>query len=293
MLVSAFAKLNLSLEVLGKRGDGYHEVRTVMQTVDLCDELEIFPSSGLDVRCDDPSLDGESNLVWRAARDVARFRGRLPLVSIYVRKRIPVGMGLGGGSSDAAAVLVALNELWDLRLPLGDLASLAGELGSDVPFFLWGGAALASGRGEVIEPLPARPGLPVTLICPNESLESKTAQIYGRLQPYHFSDGGVTQRLVQEMMSGFYGDNLFVNAFDEAASSEFPSLREVAGAVEAACGRRPHLTGTGPGLFLLPSSEREHAGIQKALPPDLARAYFVRTLGRRAGVEATPGQQAF
>ena len=283
MLVSAYAKLNLSLEVLGKRDDGFHEIRTVMQTVDLCDEIEVLPSSGLSVKCSDPSLEGDSNLAWRAAEDLARRGGRLPLASIHIKKRIPVGMGLGGGSSDAAAVLVALNDLWDLQLPLTELADVAGRLGSDVSFFLWGGAALASGRGEIIEPLPAKSGCPVTLICPLHSVESKTARIYRRLMPYHYSDGGVTQQLVHGMMSGFYGDSLFTNSLEKVAVDEFPFLNSVFEAVENACGRQARLTGAGPGIFLLPSSEGEHASIVKALPPDLARAYFVRTLGRDAG----------
>lgn len=280
MLVPAFAKLNLSLEILGKRNDSYHEVRSVMQTVDLCDEVEVLPASQLTVTCDVPDLDGESNLAWKAARDLARHCGRLPLASVSIRKRIPVGMGLGGGSSDAAAVLMALNLLWELGLPLSELAEVGKGLGSDVPFFMWGGAAVASGRGEIVEPLPAKSGAEVTLICPQGTLETKTSRMYSRLTPYHYSDGGVTLRLVQDMIGGYYGDGLFTNAFENVAFSEFDSLTEVFNTVESACGRRPHLTGSGPGLFLLPSSEEEHSRISKALPPDLARAYFVRTLGR-------------
>lgn len=282
LLVPAFAKLNLSLEILGKRNDGYHEVRTVMQTVDLCDEVEVMPASRLTVTCDAPELDGETNLAWKAAQNLARHCGRLPLVSVFIKKRIPVGMGLGGGSSDAAAVLMALNRLWELELPLCDLAEIGKGLGSDVPFFLWGGAAVASGRGEIIEPLPAKSGAEVTLICPSGSPGSKTSRMYSRLMPYHYSDGGVTLRLVQDMIGGYYGDGLFTNAFENVAYSEFESLAEVFDTVESACGRRPHLTGSGPGLFLLPSSEEEHSRIRRALPPDLARAYFVRTLGRHS-----------
>ncbi|MYC31213.1 MAG: 4-(cytidine 5'-diphospho)-2-C-methyl-D-erythritol kinase [Chloroflexi bacterium] len=282
MLVSAFAKLNLSLEILGKRSDGYHEVRTVMQTVDLCDEVEVLPASQLTVTCDSPELDGESNLAWKAALNLARHCGRLPLASVSIRKHIPVGMGLGGGSSDAAAVLVALNRLWKLALPLSELAEIGEGLGSDVPFFLWGGAAVASGRGEIIEPLPAKSGAAVTLICPNASLEAKTSRMYSRLMPYHYSDGGVTLRLVQDMIGGYYGDGLFTNAFENVAFAEFDSLTKVFNVVESACGRKPHLTGAGPGLFLLPSSREEHSRISEALPPDLARAYFVRTLGRHS-----------
>ncbi len=280
MLVSAFAKLNLSLEVLGRRSDGFHEIRSVMQAVDLADRIEIRPAPELTVSCDCPDLEGERNLVWRAARDLAACGGKAPAAEITVSKRIPVGMGLGGGSSDAAAVLLALNEFWELKLPLASLAEIAAGLGSDVPYFLWGGAALSTGRGELVEPLPSRPGVGVTLVCPQSTLENKTARLYSRLTPGHYSDGGVTRLLLQNIMTGQYADELFSNVFEVVALSEFPSLREIYHLVAASAGRRPHLTGAGPALFLMPSNEEECRRVSGALPPSLARAYFVRTLGR-------------
>ena len=125
----AFAKLNLTLEVLGRRADGYHEVRTILQTIDLADRLEIQPYPTLRVECDDPALSGEANLVWRAAMALARCHNVPPQASVFIQKRIPVGMGLGGGSSDAAAALLALNHLWDLGLGLPDLAQVAAGVG--------------------------------------------------------------------------------------------------------------------------------------------------------------------
>ena len=110
--VPAYAKLNLSLEVLGRRADGYHEVRTVLQTIDLADRLELQPGPGLRVECDDATLEGEANLVWQAATALAKAAHIIPSVHILVHKSIPVGMGLGGGSSDAASALTALNQFW-------------------------------------------------------------------------------------------------------------------------------------------------------------------------------------
>ena len=280
MLVSAFAKLNLCLEILGKRGDGYHEVRTVMQAIDLADSIEVRPASELKLRCSIPGLEGENNLGWRAATDLAKHGRRIPMAEISIEKRIPTGMGLGGGSSDAAAVLLALNDLWDLKLPLAQLANIAAGLGSDVPFFLWGGAALAGGRGDDVQPLPSRPGLPVTLICPTETLEAKTAHLYGKLQPQNFSDGGVVQHLIQNIMSGHYPDDMFCNAFESVAMREFPSLTEIYDTVVQATGRRPHMTGAGPALFLLPSSEAECSRVGDALAYEQAQVVPVRTLGR-------------
>ena len=280
MLVRAHAKLNLCLEALGRRHDGYHEVRTVMQAVDLADDLEIVPSAMLRVRCDDPTLEGEHNLVWQAATALAASCGRLPLADITLNKRIPVGMGLGGGSSDAAAALLALDELWGLNLPLERLVEIGARLGSDVPYFFWGGAALASGRGDIIEPIPAKTGVPVTVIFPESTIPSKTARMYGYLGPADYSDGGVTRRCLQYMMEGQGAGDLLYNVFQDIALRELPGLQEIFDAVSEACGRRPHLTGAGPAMFLLPSSEREHAEVFQALQPYRAQAYFVRTLGR-------------
>lgn len=283
MLVRAHAKLNLSLEVLGRRSDGYHEVRTVMQAIDLADGLEIKPSSGLRVRCDDPALEGDNNLVWQAATALADTCRRLPLADITLRKRIPVGMGLGGGSSDAAAALLALNDFWALGLPLEKLVEIGSRLGSDVPYFFWGGAALASGRGDVVEPVPAKAGVPVTVIFPESTIEFKTARMYGCLSPSDYSDGGVTRRCLQNLMTGQVAGDLFYNVFQDIALREFPGLEEIFNVTTEACGRRPHLTGAGPAMFLLPSSEKEHAALCQALQPYRAQAYFVYTLGRSPG----------
>ena len=280
MLVRAHAKLNLCLEALGRRPDGYHEVRTVMQGIDLADDLEILPSATLQVRCDHPALEGDNNLVWQAATALAASCGRLPLADIAVRKRIPVGMGLGGGSSDAAAALLALDELWGLNLALERLVEIGSRLGSDVPYFFWGGAALASGRGDIIEPIPAKTGVPATLIVPESTIPSKTARMYSYLGPAEYSDGGVTRRCLQDLMEGLGADDLLYNVFQEIALREMPGLKGISDAVTKACGRQPRLTGAGPAMFLLPSSEREHAEVFRALQPHGAQAYFVHTLGR-------------
>ena len=145
---------------------------------------------------DDPSLNGQANLVWRAVESLAQHGKVQPRAHIWIQKRIPTGMGLGGASSDAAAALIALNQLWGLGMTTEDLALVAAGLGSDVPFFLWGGTALAQGRGEQITPLPPLPPVPVTLVCPRTTLPNKTASMYACLTPAHFSDGGVTRRIV-------------------------------------------------------------------------------------------------
>ena len=289
MLVQAYAKLNLCLEVLGRCPDGYHEIRTVMQAIDLADDLDITASSSLRLRCDDSGIDQEENLAWQAATALAASCGRLPMAEITLKKRIPVGMGLGGGSSDAASTLLALDKLWGLNLPLERLVEIGSRLGSDVPFFFWGGAALASGRGDIIEPVPAGTGVPITVIVPESTIQSKTKRMYGHLGTSHFSDGGVTRRCLQNLMAGQLTDDLFYNVFQDIAVREFPGLESILTAVTHACGRLPRLTGAGPAMFLLPSSEGEYAAICQALQPHRAQAYFVRTVGRFESKATTVG----
>ena len=125
--VSAYAKLNIVLEVLGRRSDGYHEVRTVLQTIGLADKLILQPASDFKLQCNDHKLAGESNLVWRAAMALAKHGNVQPKAHIYLEKHIPVAMGLGGGSSDAAAALLALNQLWNLQLSIEGLVEVAAD----------------------------------------------------------------------------------------------------------------------------------------------------------------------
>ena len=190
--LSAYAKVNLSLEVLGKRDDGYHEVATVMQTVDLADTLWFSQSDDLEVECEVPGLSGAQNLVWDAAIALARHAGFEPKGRIEIEKRIPLAAGLGGGSADAAAALRGLNGLWRLDLRFEELGTVAATLGSDVPFLLNGGTALGTGRGDVLQPLEAPAGALVLLVIPAESIARKTPTMYGALTADDFSDGAHT-----------------------------------------------------------------------------------------------------
>ena len=171
-------------------------------------------------------------------------------------------MGLGGGSSDAAAALLALNRLWDLQLDMEELAQVAAELGSDVPFFLTRGTALAQGRGEQVGALPPLPCLPLTLVCPDISVPNKTASMYACLTPAHYSDGGITRRMVEIFAGGqFLSESipgLIHNVFEEVASQVFPDFGWLQQGLNALAPGRFHLSGAGPALFALPSSENEY-----------------------------------
>lgn len=278
MEVLAYAKLNLALEVLGRRSDGYHEVRTILQTIDLADRLTFHPASSLNLRCDDPSLNSDDNLVWQAAESLAKSRGIQPRVHILLEKQIPVAMGLGGGSSDAAATLLALNRLWELEMSIEDLSGIAASLGSDVAFFLSGATALASGRGELITQIHPLPSFPVTLICPSETIPGKTAKMFSRLNPEHHSDGERTTRLVEILEGSGFVANMQYNVFEQVAFQEFEGLEVLRQAIRSATGAEVHLSGAGPALYCLPSSEDDFRRVSHALQPYGAQVYLVHTI---------------
>ncbi len=197
LTLTAACKVNLALEVLGKRPDGYHELATVMQTIDLADRLVVEDADDLSMATTSPDVPADGgNLALRAAaalREAAKVdRG----VRVRLVKRIPVAAGLGGGSSDAAAVLLALNRLWGLRWPIDRLADVAVTLGMDVPFFLRGGVALGTGRGEKLARLEAG-ALALVLVNPGEALS--TAAVYGRVTPAMYSDGGRARAMVDAL----------------------------------------------------------------------------------------------
>lgn len=178
------AKVNLFLELLGKRSDGYHEVETFMAAVDERDTLLAFDDESSDelvLDCDDPSVPSDSrNLVVRAAERLRREYGVTRGARLELRKSIPSESGLGGGSGDAAAALVALNRLWQLEAPPARLMAMAAELGSDVPFFLSGPAAVGRGRGEAVQPMQQRSPIPYWLVLVRPSFGLSTAEVYSR-----------------------------------------------------------------------------------------------------------------
>jgi 4-diphosphocytidyl-2-C-methyl-D-erythritol kinase len=182
MQVLAPAKINLSLRVLGRRSDGFHEIETFMAPISLCDEIEIYRQSGkkkIVFRCDEPSLPkGDDNVVVRAANIFFEETKITGGVSIMLKKTIPHGAGLGGGSSDAASTLLGLNELFGTNLPREALAKMAEMIGSDVPFFVFECAALCKGRGELISPTRLREQLSLLLLKPEFGVP--TAWAYSR-----------------------------------------------------------------------------------------------------------------
>lgn len=279
MEIPAYGKVNLTFEVLDRLDDGYHLVTTVMQTIALADRLHFETNDELSVECEYPELAGDQNLVWKAAVELAKAGNIQPEAKITIEKRIPVGMGLGGGSSDAATALLGLNRLWGLGFSTEKLATIAAGLGSDVSFFLWGGTALAQGKGEQISQLTSLPPLAMTLVFPSLVIPNKTASMYSRLTRAQFSDGGVTRQMIQILTSGqFVRESmrgLIFNAFSEVAARTYPELLEMCREIADQGGPVMHLCGAGPALFTIPSSEEEHQQIADVLQPHSAGVYLV------------------
>lgn len=237
------AKLNLGLEVIGRRPDGYHEIVTILQTVSLFDRLELAPAAALDY---EPPPGIADDLVARALDELSR-RGIEVAARIRLEKQIPVAAGLGGGSSDAGTVLGALAVA---GVPESLVYEIAAELGSDVPFFVRGGTALATGRGTELEPLLTPHGWFVVVV-PRLRLPDKTRQLYQALEPGDFSDGAATRAQAERLRQGLPLDpELIRNPFMRILASH-PEVRQAADALHAAGARWVWPTGAGPALFAL------------------------------------------
>ncbi|MBI1884914.1 MAG: 4-(cytidine 5'-diphospho)-2-C-methyl-D-erythritol kinase [Chloroflexi bacterium] len=278
MRVYAPAKINWTLEVLGRRDDGYHEVRSVMQTIDLCDVLDFAPAEALSLQGGGEYEPGEDDLILKAA-------GALGLegqgAAIRLGKKIPLASGLGGGSSDAAATLRGLGHARGLTLSQNQLAEVAAGLGSDVPFFTHGGTALVEGRGERVTPLPDAPPAWLVLAVPPLTVTGKTATMYRNLSPSAFSDGSFTRRFVQRLEEGAIDEQSMRNAFEGVAYALFPDLARYRAALldAAGAGARPvHLAGSGPALFVLAREEQEARRIHQDLRLPGGESFVCRTL---------------
>lgn len=253
------AKINWTLEVLGKRKDGYHEVRSVMQTVNICDTLTLRHADAvsLSVRGGSRSFRRQSaeapetNLAYRAAEALREHSGTRDGVAIEIHKNIPIAAGLGGGSSDAAAVLRGLLALWGLGMTAEDLTPVAASLGSDVPFFLKGGTALASGRGETVDALPDVPQPDIIITTRRtQRPDDKTARMYGAIRPEHYSNGSRSTALaarIRDGKSAREGD--VYNTFEALLPEAAPTTATTMATARAEGVGEPHLCGSGPALY--------------------------------------------
>ncbi len=276
VVVWAPAKVNLHLEVLARRPDGYHAIETLMVTAGLFDTLVLRddPGGPLALTCSDPSLStGPDNLVMRAARllqeRAAPARGcRMRLV-----KRIPMAAGLAGGSSDAAATLAGLNELWKLGLTTDELARLGAELGSDVPFFFHGPAAWCTGRGEVVTPVPVGGRFELVLLCPPFGMP--TAHVYRHVTvPARAEDGSAIREALARGDVGEMGRHLF-NRLQPAAEHLDRRIGEYYKRLAGLAPAGQQMSGSGSSLFALCRSSAEAERVAAGLRDGTAEPYRV------------------
>ena len=223
--VESLAKVNLGLEITSKREDGFHDLVSVMQTVGLADTLIFEPADEIAVESGVPGLKPENDLMWRAARALREATGSKEGMRIRAEKQIPSRAGLGGGSSNCAVVLRTLNELWDTGLPIERLAEIAAALGSDPAFFLWGGTALTTGRGELVEPLPDAPDRWIVLAKPTESLSTPGG--YAELRAAEHTDGQATRALAAGLREGRLDYGLMRNNLAPAELRLCPAMEPV------------------------------------------------------------------
>lgn len=289
--IDAPAKINLGLEILGQRDDGFHEIRSILAMVELHDTLEFRldeQSTGtIHFEPDSVNIDPIDNLISGAIAAFNQFAETAVTPDITVRKRIPVASGLGGASSDCAATLIAMNHLADNPLNFDQLSQIAAGLGSDIPFFLGSPTALVSGRGTEIRPISNPKGY-VVLVSPVSSIRDKTRTIYHALREQDFSDGSRVERQVAKLqVSGELDQTLLGNAFTIALSAVLPESDVIVLSATAAGVTPIFLSGAGPTHYaLLDTFEESQRAVEKLAGSLAGRADIITTTFRRQGIVA-------
>ena len=276
----ARAKINLTLDVRYKRSDGYHELESVMQTVDLSDYITLIPRNDgeLSLTVNIPFLPvDERNLAYKAAQVMRQLYGIKKGVHIDIDKRIPVAAGLAGGSSDAAAVLRGLNRLWQLDLPMSEISAVGARVGSDVPFCLYGGTAIVRGRGERVEPLPLQPAFWVVLAKP--PITVSTAEVYADLR----LDEDVQHPRAQAMIAALQEGSLqrvadaAGNVLESVTLARFPEIEKIKDQVSRLGAAFSLMSGSGPTVFGLTDKEQKAKRVYNSLRGALKEVFLCQT----------------
>ncbi|MGG4265994.1 4-(cytidine 5'-diphospho)-2-C-methyl-D-erythritol kinase [Peribacillus simplex] len=287
LMEKAPAKINLALDVLFKRPDGYHEVEMIMTTVDLADRIEIKEIKGNRIQILSHNRfvpDDHRNLAYQAAFILKERFGINKGVSITIEKNIPVAAGLAGGSSDAAATLRGLNRLWKLGLSMDELAEIGAEIGSDVSFCVYGGTALARGRGEKITHLPAPPKCWVILAKP--TIGVSTADIYKRLQISKMDHPDVPG-MISAIKENNYHDVCqgLGNVLEQVTLQLYPEVANIKDQMKTFGADSVLMSGSGPTVFGLVEHDSRMQRIYNGLRGFCDQVYAVRLLGDRNNLE--------
>lgn len=279
LTVQARAKINIALDVLRRRPDGYHDVDMIMQSIDLVDQISLEPSEGMRLEGDlKETPAGPDNLVWKAAEAMRDLAPGRPGVRITLKKGIPVAAGLGGGSADAAAVIAGLNRVWDLGLTDDRLQQIGGTLGADVPFCIRGGAARANGIGTELEYSPGTAGLFVILFHPLVAVS--TAQVYQALRlgeaTKHPDIDAVWRRWQEGDLSGVMSG--WGNVLENVTFSMHPDLADYKRRLAETAKTEALMSGSGPTLFCLTRSEGDAVRVGNTLREWPGETFVVHTV---------------
>ena len=274
----ARAKVNLTLDILGVRADGYHEVSMIMQTIELADEVTLKKFSGtISLKVDGGKNipTDEKNLAWRAAEEVQKFVGKNLGVAIKLTKKIPAAAGLGGGSADAAAVIRGMNRLYELNLTEDELCEIGARVGSDVPFCIIGGTGLAEGRGEILTHLAPIKKFNVVLAKPRG--EISTAWSYKTYDENPVSTHIPTQEIIAQLASKNYDAAFknFSNLLEDVAIKKIPAIAEIKNKMLAAGASVALMSGSGPTVFALTEDDATAEKIAASI--DDAQIFLTKT----------------
>ncbi|HTZ11380.1 MAG TPA: 4-(cytidine 5'-diphospho)-2-C-methyl-D-erythritol kinase [Candidatus Margulisiibacteriota bacterium] len=273
MILNSHAKLNLYLQVLNKRKDKYHNLKTIFERISLCDKiiLKVRQDKLIKISCSDPQVpEDETNLCFRSAKLLQQEFNCLKGIEIEIVKRIPVGAGLGGGSSNAATVLMGLNRLWKLKLSKKRLVELGKRIGCDVPFFIYDTPfALGTKRGDEIRPLPSLKGVRLWHLLVVPKIKVRTPLIYAKFDEY----SGLTRKncnvkiinLALRQKRLFRQDSLLYNSLEEVTARLYPEVRRIENKLASLGLKTVLMSGSGPAVFGIASSRKEAATIARQL----------------------------
>ena len=264
LILQAAAKINLYLDILGRRSDDYHEIESIIQSVGLYDKIILRPKRrGIKITCTHPQVPlDEENTCYRAAQILLRVLGMRQGLEIEIQKNIPIGSGLGGASADAAAILIGMRKLFQIDIPFSDLSKLALEVGSDVPFCLLGGTALVRGRGEKIIPLPLLKNGWFILVDPGISISTRWvySRLEGKLTKKRLNIKLIKESLKEEGMRGINKFPLY-NKLEEVVIERFPTLRDIKAKLIEAGATGALMTGSGSTIFAVAEGEKRAKSI--------------------------------
>ncbi|MCH2507430.1 MAG: 4-(cytidine 5'-diphospho)-2-C-methyl-D-erythritol kinase [Dehalococcoidia bacterium] len=268
LAAKSFGKINITLEVIGRFPDGYHQIVSVMQAIELCDTLSFKLSFNQHINfiCDMPVIQTDDNLVLKAARLLKEYSEHPYGADIHLEKIIPVSSGLGGGSSNAAVTLLSLNQLWDLNLNQDTLTMLAKKIGSDVAFFLNGPSCIAEQKGDTITQIKSVQPTNMVLVVPKIDLQEKTKNMYNLISMKDYTDGKLSFKTAKLIESGQLPTHYpMYNIFKKVAMESFTEISLAEKAMIESGASQVQLSGSGPSLFTFTKSTNESKRISEKL----------------------------